>query len=155
MKNETAAEDLIVRPTKEEDLTALLAMERECFADPYGEDAVRQTLRSPVAKNFIALSGTRPTGYLFATEVCDEAEILRIAVRKGDRKRGIARALLASFFATLSGTTRCFLEVRKSNEEAIRLYAAAGFSLYGERKNYYRNPTEDALLLRRPEEKEP
>lgn len=151
----TEAPRLTVRRAEKEDLSAVLSMENECFSDPYTEGSVLSALLSPVAKNLMIFSGDRPVGYLLATEVCDEAEILRIAVCRDFRRRGIARDLLAAFLRDRKEDGVCFLEVRHSNEAAIALYTSAGFTVYGRRKNYYKNPSEDALLLRFPPEKEP
>ena len=140
---------ITVRDAEEGDLSSLLAMEAECFRTPYREGALRPMLSQSFAKNYLALSGGEAVGYLLATTIAGESEILRIAVQKEMRGRGIARALLSRLLEDLSEDTAYFLEVRRSNTAAIALYSAFGFDAYAERKNYYKDPTEDAVLMRR------
>ncbi len=73
-----------------------------------------------------------------------EGELLQIEVAEGYRRRGLARALLAE---ALAGTV--FLEVREGNAAAIALYSTLGFVVIGRRKDYYREPREDALVMER------
>lgn len=140
---------ITVRDAEEGDLSSLLAMEAECFRTPYREGALRPMLSQSFAKNYLALSGGEAVGYLLATTIAGESEILRIAVQKEMRGRGIARALLSRLLGDLSEDTAYFLEVRRSNTAAIALYSAFGFDAYAERKHYYKDPTEDAVLMRR------
>ncbi len=139
-----------VRSAKEEDLTALLSLEAAVFHDAWGEGAVRSHLASASAVSLIAedTAGT-PIGYLFGLSLSGEGELLRIAVLDAARGRGVGKFLLHSFLDILrqNGAEACFLEVRKGNLAAQSLYRGAGFCLAGERKSYYKNPTEDALLL--------
>lgn len=94
------------------------------------------------------------TGFLLGRTIADEAEILTLAVDPGDRRRGIGRALVATFAreAKRRGATRAFLEVAATNDAAIGLYEAAGFVRSGVRRGYFRaagtDPV-DALVLSR------
>ena len=86
-------------------------------------------------------------GFLVTRQVTPgESEILNMAVDPAERRTGIARRLLADALARFKGAW--FLEVRASNVAAIRLYESAGFTRAGERKNYYYEPPEDALVMR-------
>ena len=89
-------------------------------------------------------------GYLIAREAGGSGEILNLAVDPPWRRSGIARTLLDSGVAALRrrGAEEIFLEVRESNLAAQTLYLAAGFRPVGQRSRYYRNPPEDALVLR-------
>lgn len=82
--------------------------------------------------------------------VCDEANLLNIAVPDHAQRRGHARRLLVHCLNDYAsaGIKHCFLEVRRSNVPAIALYESLGFSLIGERKNYYpvKGGREDALV---------
>ena len=74
----------------------------------------------------------------------DEHEILNLAIEPDYRRRGIARALLRE--SMKSGAW--FLEVRESNLPAIRLYESLGFRPVGQRKNYYFDPREPAIVMK-------
>lgn len=83
--------------------------------------------------------------------VADEAELLNIAVSAAYRRCGIAQKLLEQLFvdAKKQNAYRMLLEVREGNECARALYARNGFSVLGKRKNYYSNPSEDAIIMER------
>lgn len=87
-------------------------------------------------------------GYMAILCAADEGNLVSIGVHKDYREMGIARELLDIGYGLASGrgVASINLEVRKSNEPAIRLYESEGFTCVGTRKNFYRNPTEDALL---------
>lgn len=88
-------------------------------------------------------------GFSVFYRVDEEAELWNIAVTPRYRRQSIARALLQSAFPILSaaGAKKLFLEVRCSNRPAMELYHSVGFTLLARRKEYYHNPTEDALVL--------
>lgn len=89
-------------------------------------------------------------GYLVGRDVAGSGEILNLAVAPEHRRAGVARALLHEGLdlLRLRGAEEAFLEVRASNEGALALYGGAGFRPVGMRADYYRNPSEDALVLR-------
>ena len=81
----------------------------------------------------------------------DEADVMNVAVHPDCRRRGIAEKLIHTLVAELTsrGVRALTLEVRASNDPAINLYEKLGFQQVGRRKNYYHNPKEDALILRK------
>lgn len=83
------------------------------------------------------------TGFLSVVHVMNETEITNLAVRKSQQKRHIATQLLARL------TGNILLEVRASNRPALHLYTNLGFLKLAERKNYYQNPREDAIIMKR------
>jgi ribosomal-protein-alanine N-acetyltransferase len=89
-------------------------------------------------------------GYIFARAIAGEAEILNLAVVPEHRQRGLGDGLLGATLGTLAekGIGTVFLEVRESNEAALRLYGARGFRPVGLRADYYEKPRENALVLR-------
>ena len=99
----------------------------------------------------VALDGDVVVGYVGSQTVLGETDMMNIAVHPGYRKQGIATDLIQTLIDTLSkqGSHSLMLEVRQTNEPAKNLYQALGFETVGIRKNYYRNPREDALILRK------
>jgi ribosomal-protein-alanine acetyltransferase len=91
------------------------------------------------------------SGFLVGRKAADEFEILNLAVLQANRRRGIASRLLdaALRWSRGAGIKRVLLEVRASNDAAIRLYVRHGFATCGRRNQYYQNPREDALLFAR------
>jgi ribosomal-protein-alanine N-acetyltransferase len=89
-------------------------------------------------------------GYSVIWVVMDEAELANLAVAPHRRRAGIGRILLESALsdAEAGGARVVYLEVRASNTAALKLYEAHGFLPVGRRSAYYRNPSEDALVLR-------
>jgi ribosomal-protein-alanine N-acetyltransferase len=82
----------------------------------------------------------------------EEGEILNLAVLPKSRRKGIARCLLEEALGSIAaaGVLEVYLEVRQSNDPALSLYQAHGFRPVGLRPDYYRDPREDALVLRAP-----
>ena len=89
-------------------------------------------------------------GYVVALEAADEGEILNLAVAPAGRRNGLGRALVQHILEALTarGVRHVYLEVRESNAPARALYVAHGFKEVGRRKEYYRRPVEDAIVLR-------
>ena len=81
--------------------------------------------------------------------IVDEAELLNIAVSPKHRKKGIAQKLIDYVVREAQGrnAVRMLLEVRRSNEAARCLYEKNGFTAFAERKGYYSNPKEDAIIM--------
>ena len=90
-------------------------------------------------------------GYVGSQTVMDETDMMNIAVDVRYRRQGVAQALVEALAEQLKKAgSRCLtLEVRISNQPAIALYEKLGFAQVGKRPNYYRNPKEDALILRK------
>ena len=90
-------------------------------------------------------------GYAGILMVPDEADITKVSVRPDAQRRGIGEALLCALAekAPEHGVARIFLEVRKSNLAAVRLYEKCGYETVGERKRYYADPVEDALVMKK------
>ncbi|MGH7629680.1 MAG: ribosomal protein S18-alanine N-acetyltransferase [Gemmatimonadales bacterium] len=132
------------------DAPALVAIERRAFADPWSEASFREGLSAAWSFGLVAEQDDEIVGYLIAREAGGSGEILNLAVDPPRRRAGVARALLEVGLAVLRrrGAEETFLEVRESNLAAQALYLAAGFRPVGQRAGYYRNPLEDALVLR-------
>lgn len=127
------------------------ALERLCFVDPWSEKSVAGELSNPLSLWLVALDGETVAGYVGSQSVPPEADMMNIAVAPEYRRCGIAAALIEQLVGRLAanGIASLTLEVRASNLPARGLYDRLGFSQVGLRKNYYRNPREDALILRK------
>ena len=126
-------------------------LERICFADPWSEKSVASELDNKWALWLVALDGDTVVGYIGSQTAVDETDVMNVAVHPDHRRQGIAEALIEKLVLELKerGSHALMLEVRASNAPAISLYEKLGFLQVGLRKNYYRNPKEDALILRK------
>lgn len=140
-----------IRALSERDADAVFALENDVFRDAYHRDTVLSSLCAPFSLCLGAFLDGELTGYLLGTVIPPEAEILRIAVSPAERRRGRGEALLSAFLsgAGARGVSRTFLEVRTDNLPAVSLYRKCGFFDVSVRKNYYRDPIADALVMRR------
>ena len=131
-------------------LNALLLIEERCFSDPWSRGMMQSALEDPSVLLFILSEDETLVGYLMLMTVLPDGEILNIAVLPEYRRQGLADKLFdACYDHCLSVSMEMlFLEVRESNTPAISLYEKRGFVTVGRRKNYYRYPKEDALVMR-------
>jgi ribosomal-protein-alanine N-acetyltransferase len=90
-------------------------------------------------------------GFFLARSVYENLEILKIAVFPDCQRQGIGTQLMETAYAegVRRGCRRCFLEVRKSNQNAIQFYYCHDFRIAGSRLNYYTDPVEDAWVMKR------
>ena len=138
-------------PATKEHLPSIVRIERESFSDPWSEDAFAGMIGSPLACFTVAVSDDDAVvGYAAATGAWEDGEILSVAVDARFRKAGVGGLLLDSAIAALKEqlVARVFLEVRESNSAAIALYTSRGFVRISVRRNYYRRPVENALVMR-------
>lgn len=137
----------------EEDLKGVLEVESESFANPWTREMYDSELRNPdVCHIYVArISGCQVAGFCAFWLVVDQMHVNNLAVRPSYRGRGLGSALIshALMEAFRSGAQFSILEVRRSNAEARKLYERFGFKVVGTRLAYYKNPIEDALVLRR------
>lgn len=138
--------------TTPEDLPFLAELEKVCFSRPWSASALAETMSGEGAAFYTAKENGTPVGYVGSFPAGNEREITNIAVAPDFRRRGIAKALLSALIAETKtrGEERLLLEVRASNLPARSLYESFGFLCDGVRKQYYRNPTEDAVLMSIP-----
>lgn len=136
-------------------VTQVAQLEKECFHDPWSETSVASELSNPLSLWLVALDGSRVVGYVGSQSVMGEADMMNVAVSSQYRRMGIAQELVERLVAALGekDVHSLTLEVRASNEPAKALYSKLGFLPVGRRPNYYRNPKEDALILRKEWEK--
>ena len=126
-------------------------LEKLCFSDPWSANSITSELDNKLAFWLVAMEEDQVAGYIGSQTVMDETDMMNVAVHPDYRRKGIAEALINDLVENLKKMgSRCLtLEVRASNVPAITLYEKLGFTEIGRRKNYYRNPREEALILRK------
>ena len=135
----------------EADLDGVLRVEAESFTNPWTREMLARELEPPTAARvyLLRLPAVPVAAFCSCWVVGDELHINTIAVDPARRRQGLGRALMEGVLADVAaeGVTRATLEVRRSNVAAQRLYARLGFEVAGQRRNYYTQPEEDALIL--------
>ncbi len=142
---------VLVRPLRREDLPAVQALNAAAFPNPWSARSLEERFGDDMATFLVAESDGRLAGFVLAFTVLGEMDLQLLAVAGGERRKGIGRMLVQALIdsAARQGTTVIHLEVRRGNDAARSLYAAAGFEEVGLRRDYYRDPFEDAVLYRR------
>lgn len=152
-------ESIRIVPMQKEHLPVLAAIERQCFSQPWSEEALAAELIKPSAIFLVAVAwsenvrtGTenfRIVGYGGMDVIPPEAYIANVAVDPTCRRQAVATRLVAALLqkARAKGCTVVSLEVRVSNAPAIGLYEKHGFQKVGIRPGFYARPTEDALIM--------
>jgi ribosomal-protein-alanine N-acetyltransferase len=142
-----------IEPMSVDDLDEVLAIERLSFQTPWSRGAFRYELtQNRVARCLVVREGRVLSGYLCLWEIGREIHITNLAVDPARRRRGLARLLLGNVLEDARSRTldMVFLEVRPTNEEALKLYESLGFRVIGRRKGYYFDTGEDALVMEAP-----
>lgn len=134
----------------ESHLCDVAELERLCFSEPWSEKTLELLLKDG-GVGFAVLCDGKAVAYGGMTCVLDEGQITNIATHPHFRRRGFAREVVEALlkYAEKNGISSVFLEVRSSNEAAISLYKLCGFECVGERKNFYRRPTENAVIMKK------
>ena len=133
------------------DLPLVAEIEQRAMPAPWTAVQLREEIDAVNSLALVAADNEHLYGYAFYRSCPPECELLHVVVASQWRRQGVASMLLIGGLTNLfdHGCTDCFLEVRASNWAARVLYERAGFYQIGIRKHYYRQPDEDALLLRR------
>ena len=128
----------------------IAGLEKLCFHDPWSENSIAGELGNDLALWLVAVEKDTVIGYVGSQTVLGWTDMMNVAVHPEHRRKGIGQALIVRLMELLrEKNCECLtLEVRASNLGAIALYEKLGFQEVGRRKNYYRNPKEDALILR-------
>jgi tRNA threonylcarbamoyl adenosine modification protein YeaZ/ribosomal-protein-alanine acetyltransferase len=141
----------IRRATTADDLEAVERLQQKTFTNPWNADSIRWELENTDVARLYVLQNARSetVAYCACWVIFDELHINSLAVDPAWRRRGAARHLLRHIMAeaSASGATAATLEVRASNDAAKQLYEGLAFRVEGVRRDYYRDPREDALIL--------
>ena len=122
-----------------------------CFHDPWSEKSIASELENALSLWIVAVEGDDVIGYVGSQTVLGWSDMMNVAVHPDHRRRGVGEKLVIALEEALKAqeSTCLTLEVRASNDPARTLYEKLGFVEVGRRKNYYRNPKEDALIMRK------
>jgi ribosomal-protein-alanine N-acetyltransferase len=140
----------ITRLSEGDNLDEVTALEAASFTNPWSRDTLARELRNhDVVRVYVLRTAGQLVGFCGCWLVADELHINTLAVRSELRRQGHATRLLRFVLAeaAAAGARHATLEVRRSNEAALKLYARFGFKVRGTRSNYYTHPVEDALIL--------
>ena len=142
---------MIIAKMNESHVAEVTALEAMCFSAPWSEKSVASELTNPLSLWLVALEGESVIGYVGSQTVMGWSDMMNVAVHPDHRRLGVGKALIEELIRQLreQGSENLTLEVRASNENAKALYAGLDFMEVGRRKNYYHNPKEDALILRK------
>jgi len=130
-------------------LKSVVEIEKASFKDPWSKKLFEKEISLQFSSFFVALIGERVAGYGGFWKVCNEADIVNIAVHPDFRRKGVGKKILEYLLklARKNEINRVFLEVRETNPSAINLYESFGFKTVGRREKYYSG--EDALILKK------
>jgi [ribosomal protein S18]-alanine N-acetyltransferase len=151
---ETVFKSYSIDPMRERDLIEVVEIEEASGLNRWGYDAYRRELfTNPnsimlVARNQVL--GPTVIGFFAGWIIEDELHVNNVAAHQDFRRIGVGRSLMEAAMeeASRRGVGHVILEVRASNEAAQMLYKDLGFNFVGRRRDYYRLPTEDALVMK-------
>jgi ribosomal-protein-alanine N-acetyltransferase len=141
---------MTIRRMTLDDIPQVIEIERASFPIPWSENSFRNELtQNEHAYFFVAEEAQQVIGLLGYWFIIDECHISTVAVRPEWRRRGVGQSLLSYALTqgVKQGALMATLEVRLSNAAAIDLYQKFGFKIVGQRKHYYRDNGEDALIM--------
>ncbi len=142
-----------IRKTRSADIDPVFAIEQEQFLHPWKKKFFSSELTHNISFFYVAenTDSKEVAGYIIFWIVEETLELHDIAVKGTYKKKGLGAQLMRFMFdmAETRGVEEMFLEVRKSNKEAISFYEKFNFKQIDERKNYYTDPVENALVYKR------
>ena len=133
-----------------EDVPQVVAIDQASFSLPWPERSFRfEISENPASRAWVAEGNGKVVGMIVAWLLVDEAHIATIATQPDFRRQGIAGALLRYTLESMKaeGATYAVLEVRASNTSAQEMYRELGFIESGRRPRYYKDNSEDAILM--------
>jgi ribosomal-protein-alanine N-acetyltransferase len=138
-----------ITPFLPEHIDQVHSIETSSFTEPWSKTAILQDAEKDITTYLVATKNNKVVGYMGMWQILDEGHITNIAVHNSYRGEGIANRLINELIniAKTKHITAITLEVRESNTIAKNLYEKHGFTTHGTRKNYYKNPTENAVIM--------
>ncbi len=148
MKEPLPEDGITISPMQFKDVEAVHEIESLSFLVPWSKATFySEIIDNQFSRYLVAKNHEGPVGYGGMWVILDEAHVTTLAVLPEYRQKGLGKRLLRVLmdYALNKGATKMTLEVRKSNEGALRLYEKLGFAIRGVRKKYYQG--EDAYIM--------
>ena len=123
--------------------------EKECFSEPWSEGAIKDFFEYGYNSALVCLADGEFAGYVTYTEICGEIQIANVATVVKFRRCGVGLSLILRL-VEMAKENKCqviTLEVREQNIPATALYERCGFTKVGVRKNFYKKPDDNAVLM--------
>lgn len=138
---------VLIREMTLKDCGAVAEIDKNTFSVSQSKEGYEREYSNPNSRTFVAESEGRIIGFANVWNICGDVSLNNLAVIPEERSNGVGTLLLKEVLNRYRGCDFVTLEVRKSNEGAIRFYKRFGFRQVGLRKDFYTLPTEDALLM--------
>ena len=141
----------MILPMNETHVSAVAELEKLCFSAPWSERSIASELTNEYSLWLVEERDGVAVAYVGSQSCPPEADVMNVAVAPAFRRQGIGEGLMVALMDALrdKGMESLTLEVRASNSPAIALYDRLGFTEVGRRPNYYTDPGEDALIMRK------
>lgn len=138
---------LLIRDMTLADCEAVAELDKEAFSVPMSVQGYEREYSNPNSTTLVAEKDGQVIGFANLWNISGDVSLNNLAVTALERSNGVGTALMREAFVRFSGCDFITLEVRKSNEGAIRFYKRFGFRQVGIRRDFYDLPKEDALLM--------
>ena len=131
------------------DIPRVAELDKNSLFESWSEKIYEESLKNKNYNILVAKLGSKIVGFISMYCAVDEGYICNIAVEKSHRKQGIGTSLISEIITYSQNKNLKFLtlEVRESNTETVKFYEKLGFEKLGVRKNFYLNPTENAVIM--------
>jgi ribosomal-protein-alanine N-acetyltransferase len=142
---------MILRPMIAEDLEQVVEIEKTSMPSPWSKELFEEELKRDRARYFVGEMDSQVAGYMGYWEAPEEAHIINLAIAPRFRKKGLGFQMMEYClrFAYNKGARLATLEVRESNEAALKLYEKMNFRTVAIRKKYYSDNQENAIVMLR------
>lgn len=139
----------MILPMSVEDLEEVVDIENSVFTYPYTKEAYRYEIEDSIVANlYIYKENERILGYIDYWVTFDSCQLCKIAIHPAFQRQGIGEKLMEFMFENLpNDVEHVFLEVRERNTKAQAFYEKLGFIQIDTRKDYYKDPKEDAIIM--------
>lgn len=139
----------MIREMRPEELLLVCGLEKACFSDPWSLKSLEEGVQNPFDTFLVLEEEGTVLGYCMFRILAGEGELMRIAVWPQCQGRGLGKKLMEAMagYSRDKGVLAVSLEVREGNKNARNLYKSCGFKEECVRKDYYKNPTEDAVIM--------